>query len=86
MRVIYNIFEVIKMYYERIKALRVDRDLSQKLLAEYLTLSRSRYSNYENGIRDIPIEVLSRIADFYQTSVDYLIGRTDEKKPYPLKK
>ena len=74
------------MKYKRIKDLRIDHDVSQKTLADYINISRSGYSNYENGIRDIPVNVLSKIADFYQTSVDFLIGRTDEEKPYPLKK
>ena len=66
------------MLYERIKELRVDKDLSQKELADTLNVTRSAYSTYENGIRDVPIEVLSRLADFYGTSVDYIIGRTDQ--------
>ena len=66
------------MLYERIKELRVDKDLSQKELADILNVTRSAYSNYENGIRDIPVDILSRLADFYGTSVDYIIGRTDQ--------
>lgn len=66
------------MIYERIKALRVDKDLSQKELADILNVTRSAYSNYENGIRELPVEILSRLADFYGTSVDYIIGRTDK--------
>ena len=71
------------MKYERIKNLRLDYDYRQRDLADYLKLTRSTYSNYENGIREILIEVLRDIADFYHTSVDYLIGRTDEPAPYP---
>lgn len=74
------------MKYERIKNLREDSDKTQQELANFLNLTRSTYSNYENGLREIPIEVLSRIADFYKTSVDYLIGRTDDARPYPSKK
>lgn len=74
---------VIYMNYERIKHLREDHDHTQQELADYLNLTRSAYSNYENSIRDIPVDVLSGIADFYHTSVDYLIGRTDEARPYP---
>ena len=77
---------VIQMKYERIKGLREDRDKTQQELAAFLGLTRSAYSNYENGLRDIPVEVLSLIADFYKTSVDYLIGRTNEPKPYPSQK
>ena len=69
---------VMNMMYERIKELRVDKDLSQKELAEILNVTRSAYSNYENGIRDVPVEILARLADFYKTSVDYIIGRTNK--------
>ena len=71
---------VMKMDLERIKHLREDHDKTQQELADFLNLTRSAYSNYENNIRDIPVEVLSDIADFYHTSVDYLLGRTDEKR------
>lgn len=69
--------------YRRIRDLREDRDLFQKDLAEYLNCSQVCYSHYEIGKRDIPTEVLSKLAEFYNTSTDYLLGRTDEKKPYP---
>lgn len=71
------------MKYERIKDLRNDFGKTQKDLAEYLHITRSAYSNYENGIRDIPIEILSSIASFYNTSIDYLIGKTDERSAFP---
>lgn len=71
---------------ERIKNLREDLDLTQKQIAERLYINRSAYSNYESGIRSIPIEILSELADIFGTSVDYLIDRTDVKKPYPPKK
>ena len=70
------------MKYDRIKNLREDHDVKQQDIADYLNLTRSAYSNYENELRNIPIEVLSGIADFYNTSVDYLIGRTDDPRPY----
>lgn len=76
-RVMYNKngdFMVIK----RLKDLREDRDLKQQQVADYLGITRSAYSNYENGIREIPLAVLMKAADFYQVSVDYLLGRTDE--------
>ncbi len=76
---------VMKVKYDKIKILRVDNDKTQQELADFLNLTRSAYSNYENNIREIPIEVLSGIADFWNTSVDYLLDRTDEKKPYPRK-
>lgn len=68
------------MTYKRIRHLREDCDKTQQELADFLHITRSAYSNYENNLRDIPIEVLSRIADYYNTSVDYLIDRTDKKE------
>ena len=69
--------------YRRIRDLRVDRDLLQKDIAEYLQCTQVCYSHYEIGKRDIPTDVLIKLADFYGTSIDYLLSRTDEKKPYP---
>ena len=76
----------MKMDLSRIKELRIDHDATQQELADYLNLTRSAYSNYENGIRDMPVEILAGIADFYHTSVDYLLKRTDELAPYPIGK
>lgn len=73
------------MQFDRIKNLREDSDLTQQQVAEKLFITRSAYSNYENGIRAVPVEILSQIADIFGTSVDYLIGRTNTKKPYPKK-
>lgn len=72
--------------YRRIRDLREDRDLFQKDLAKFLNCSQVCYSHYEIGKRDIPTEVLIKLAEFYNTSTDYLLGRTDEKKPYPKSK
>ena len=66
--------------YERIRALREDRDLSQKQLSQALHCSQQVYSNYELGQRDIPTAILIALADFYGTSTDYILGRTDEKE------
>lgn len=66
----------------RIKDLREDRDLGQKILSEYLNISQVAYSYYELGRRSIPIEILCSLADFYNTSVDYLLYRTDNSEPY----
>ena len=67
----------------RLKKLREDHDLSQRALGEAVGIPQRTYSYYENGQRMIPPDVLSKLADFYQTSVDYLLGRTNQKKPYP---
>ena len=69
--------------YKRIRDLREDMDLKQKDLAAYLRCSQVAYSFYELGKRDIPTDVLLRLADFYSTSTDYLLGRTDAPSPYP---
>lgn len=71
------------MVYHRIRDLREDRDLKQKDLAEYLKCTQVAYSCYEIGRRSIPVDILIKLADFYNTSVDYLLGRTDEFSPYP---
>lgn len=68
--------------YERIRNLREDKDLKQADLAKLLHCTQVCYSNYETGKRDIPTAVLIQLADFYDTSVDYLLGRTSEKKRY----
>ena len=65
--------------YKRIRDLREDKDMSQKQIAEILGMSQTGYSKYETGENDIPTHVLIQLADFYQTSVDYLLGRTDKK-------
>ena len=72
--------------YPRIRDLREDRDMNQTELAKVLGMSQTGYSKYETGENDIPVAILEKLADFYQTSVDYLLGRTDEPKPYPPKK
>ena len=69
--------------YRRIRDLREDKDLYQKDLAEYLKCTQVCYSHNEMGKRDIPTDVLIKLADFYHTSTDYLLGRTDEREPYP---
>ena len=69
--------------YRRIRDMREDRDLFQKDLAEYLQCTQVSYSHYELGKRDIPTDVLIRLAAFYETSTDYLLGITDVKEPYP---
>ena len=69
----------------RIRDLREDRDLTQKEIADLLMCDQSRYSKYERHERPLPLELAVILADFYQVSLDYLVGRTGEKKPYPKK-
>lgn len=68
------------MKYQRIQDLRVDSDLSQREISEILHITQRSYSHYETGTRGIPIEMLIRLADYYETSIDYLVGRTDRKE------
>lgn len=64
--------------YERIRALREDKDITQKEMAKFLQCSQQVYSNYELGQRDIPTDILIRLADYHSVSVDYLLGRTNK--------
>ncbi len=66
--------------YERIKTLREDKDLKQRELGEILKCSQRVYSNYERGDLDIPTDILIKLADYYNVSVDYLLDRTDNPK------
>lgn len=68
------------MKFQRLQDLRTDSDLSQKQIGEILHISQRAYSHYETGSRCIPVEILIRLADYYDTSIDYLIGRTDKKE------
>lgn len=68
---------------KRIKNLREDADLTQRELAEHLHIKQNTYSQYENGQRQLPLDILVALAKFYNTSTDYLLGLTDQKTPYP---
>jgi transcriptional regulator with XRE-family HTH domain len=72
--------------YKRIKNLREDNDLTQSQVGEKINIPQRTYAYYESGERTIPPHVLISIAELYKTSVDYLLGLTDEKKPYPKSK
>lgn len=69
--------------YPRLRDLREDADLTQREMAEALHCSQQAYSNYELGQRDIPTEVLIQLALFHKTSIDYILGITDQQMPYP---
>ena len=69
----------------RIRDLREDKDLKQRDIAEYLMCDQSLYSKYERGERPLPLEYAEKLADYYGVSVDYLLGRTNTKTPYPKK-
>ena len=71
--------------YERIRALREDRDLSQKRMAAELSVAQTTYSDYELGKINIPLETLRKLALFHNTSIDYLLDLTDDPRPYKRK-
>lgn len=70
------------MKFERLQALREDADLTQRELGEYLHISQRAYAHYENGTRNIPVDMLIRLARYYNTSVDYLVGLTNRREPW----
>ena len=70
------------MKYNRIRDLREDKDLNQTQLAKMLGMSQTGYSKYETGENDIPTAVLIQLAKFYNTSIDYLLGQTDNPRRY----
>ena len=74
------------MTIQRIRDLREDSDYTQESIAKLLNVNQRTYSRYENGEHAIPLTILSFLADFYETSVDYLIGRTDVRTAYPPSK
>lgn len=65
-------------YYKRLREMREDHDLSQAQVAQHLGMKQPQYFRYEQGYRDLPTDILIRLADLYQTSTDYLLERTDD--------
>ena len=70
---------------KRVYDLREDSDLTQKKIAEYLGIHPNVYRRYEKGVREFPLELIVKLADYYHVSTDYLLGRTDRPEPYPAK-
>ena len=68
-------------HYRRLRDLREDNDLTQRQLAKYLKMPQPQYFRYEQGYRDIPTDILIALADYYNTSTDYILGRTDNPAP-----
>ena len=73
------------MKYENIRSLRIDRGITQKTIAEYLNIKQNTYSQYEIGVLNYPVDVVVKLADYYNVSTDYLLGRTTIKDPCPQK-
>ncbi len=70
----------------RLKDIREDNDITQKTLSEYLNIKQNTYSQYETGQRQIPIETLIKLANYFNTSTDYILGLTDNPEKYPCNK
>ena len=71
------------MQFQRLEDLRIDNDKTQSEIADYLGCQREVYRRYEKGTRQIPIDFLIQLSGFYDVSIDYIVGITDKKKPYP---
>lgn len=71
------------MYFQRLEDLRIDNDKTQQEVADHLGCQREVYRRYEKGTRQIPIDFLIKLSLFYDVSVDYLVGITNKKEPYP---
>jgi transcriptional regulator with XRE-family HTH domain len=88
--IIYNFFEFLQtkkgeVKKMRLKTLREENSLTQKTVADYLHIKQNTYSQYENGQRQLPIELLIQLAKFYNVSVDYILELTEIDFPYPQK-
>ena len=81
--VIYMRYDILK--FENIRKLRIDNGYTQEEIAKLLNIKQNTYSQYEIGTLNYPVDALMILADFYQVSVDYLLGRTEVKTPYPKK-
>lgn len=71
------------MHFQHLEDLRIDNDKTQQEVADYLGCQREVYRRYEKGTRQIPIDFLMKLSLFYEVSIDYLVGFTNEKEPYP---
>lgn len=85
-KLFYNYYKnEVNTMYERIRNLREDKNLTQKQIGIILNMSQTGYNQYETGKNDIPTRVLIELAKFYNTSTDYILGLTDEIRPYKRK-
>lgn len=85
-KLFYNLYRKGLKMYRRIRDLREDEDKTQKEIGEILNMSQTGYNQYEIGKNDIPTNVLIKLAQYYRTSTDYILGLTNEKRPYPRAK
>ena len=80
---VYLVWKKLVIVMNRLKELREDKDLFQKDIAKILNMSQTGYSQYEIGRNDVPTDILKKLSEYYNTSIDYLLYQTDERKPYP---
>ncbi len=80
LQILHNNFEVIVMQFRNLRGIREDRDIKQKEIAAYLNVSQNTYSQYETGVISLTAEILIKIANYYNVSIDYLLDRTDNPK------
>ncbi len=76
--------EILK--YERIRSIRIDRGLTQEQVAGLVKVKQNTYCQYEIGVLNYPLDVVVKLAEYYQVSMDYLVGLTDRQEPYPRKR
>lgn len=76
----HNVFEVIVMQFRHLREIREDNDIKQKDIAKYLNVSQNTYSQYETGVISLTAEVLIKLSDYYDVSIDYLLDKTDNPK------
>lgn len=77
LQILHNNYEVIVMQFKNLRGIREDHDIKQKDIAKHLNVSQNTYSQYETGVISLTAEVLIKLADFYNVSVDYLLDRTN---------
>lgn len=80
LQILHNNFGVIVMQFRNLRGIREDRDIKQKEIAAYLNVSQNTYSQYETGVISLTAEILIKIANYYNVSIDYLLDRTDNPK------
>lgn len=76
----HNVFEVIVMQFRHLREIREDNDIKQKDIAKYLNVSQNTYSQYETGVISLTAEVLTKLSDYYNVSIDYLLDKTNNPK------
>ena len=78
LQILHNNYEVMIVQFKNLRGIREDRDIKQKEIAKYLSVSQNTYSQYETGVISLTAEVLIKLADYYKVSVDYLLDRTND--------